>query len=184
LSKTVSFLDFTQGHLQSLVDASRAGDQQAFAQLSGIVSDIAEEYFHSKYRIGKIRSLQDAEDLTQNVYLTFTEQFVKIERIENWLRKVLFYTFINYYKKNRASLFYDDERALRRKAASENVEDTLDVQQILSVVNKLSEEKQLVIKLRFWDGMKFADIAGLMGKTSDAVKKIFYRSIIEIKRHL
>ena len=46
--------------------------------------------------------MEDVEDLTNNVYLIFAEQYQNIDNLQNWLRKVLFITFVKWYKRNRA----------------------------------------------------------------------------------
>jgi RNA polymerase sigma factor (sigma-70 family) len=51
-------------------------------------------------------------------------------------------------------------------------------------VDKLSKEKQDIIKMRFWEELKFSEIAEKLGKSEDAIKKMFYRTIEEIKKLL
>lgn len=182
MSQQISFLTFSQGHLQELVSKARAGDSAAFSKLAGIISGIALEYFLAKHRMGKIALKEDAEDLAQNVHLSFTEQFSKIDSVEHWLRKVLFYTFVTFYKRSKSKTVVRDERVTAGKMIFDKIDEKLDVQKILAIVSTLSEEKQTVIRHRFWDGMKFEDIGNLICKKPDAVKKIFYRAIIEIKK--
>ncbi|MCK7521478.1 MAG: sigma-70 region 4 domain-containing protein [Ignavibacteriales bacterium] len=59
--------------------------------------------------------------------------------------------------------------------------ETLDAEKILSIVDTLSEEKQKIIKMRFWEDLKFSEIAENLNKSEDAVKKMFYRTIEELK---
>lgn len=51
-------------------------------------------------------------------------------------------------------------------------------------MDTLSEEKQEILKLRFWGDLKFNEIAEKLNKNEAAVKKMFYRSIEEIKNKL
>lgn len=62
-----------------------------------------------------------------------------------------------------------------------NPVDKLDAEKILSEVEALSKEKQVILKLRFWEGLKFNEIAENLSKSEDAVKKMFYRTIEELK---
>jgi RNA polymerase sigma factor (sigma-70 family) len=57
----------------------------------------------------------------------------------------------------------------------------IDAESALSVLNKLSEEKQEIVKLRFWGDLKFNEIAEKLNKNEAAVKKMFYRTLLEIK---
>jgi len=51
-------------------------------------------------------------------------------------------------------------------------------------MNTLSEEKQEIIKLRFWGDLKFNEIAEKLNKNEAAVKKMFYRTLVELKDKL
>ena len=62
-----------------------------------------------------------------------------------------------------------------------NPGDKVDAEKILSLLNTLSEEKQKILKMRFWEDLKFAEIAENLNKSEDAVKKMFYRTIEELK---
>ena len=48
----------------------------------------------------------------------------------------------------------------------------------------MSEEKQEIVKLRFWGDLKFSEIAEKLDKNEAAVKKMFYRTLLEIKDKL
>lgn len=59
-----------------------------------------------------------------------------------------------------------------------------DVNAILKEIDSLSEEKQEILKMRFWGDLKFSEIAEKLNKNEAAVKKMFYRSIEELKNKL
>lgn len=182
--KKIDFLSIQKSELEKLLGSSLAGDSKAFSKISVYVRDIALSYFMSKYRAGKILNKDDAEDLTNSVYLAFAEQYNRIDNIENWLRRVIFLTFVQFYKKNSARKTYE----LSDRMAAENtnifVENSFDVSTIRKVLETLSEEKQEIIKLRFWGELKFQEIAERLDKSEAAVKKMFYRTIEEIKDKL
>lgn len=60
----------------------------------------------------------------------------------------------------------------------------IDAESILTLLNTLSEEKQEIVKLRFWGDLKFNEIAEKLNKNEAAVKKMFYRTLLEIKEML
>lgn len=60
----------------------------------------------------------------------------------------------------------------------------IDADSVLSMLDTLSEEKQEIVKLRFWGDLKFAEIAEKLNKNEAAVKKMFYRTLLEIKDKL
>jgi DNA-directed RNA polymerase specialized sigma24 family protein len=99
--KKLDFISFSQKELKELFRASCEGDSKAFNELSEYVRHIACSYFHSKYRQGRIYNKDDVDDLANNVYLSFAEQYNKIDNLEFWLRRVLFLNFVNWYKKTK-----------------------------------------------------------------------------------
>jgi len=177
----LNYTNFTREELDKLLSSAKNGENDSFKDLSGYLRHISYTYFLSKYNLGKIGRIEDVEDLTNNVYLSFAEQYHKIENLEYWLRRVLFLNFINWYKKSHTRNIFSLEEARYVQNDEISPADKLDAERILSLLNKLTTEKQLVIKLRFWEGLKFAEIAEQMNKSEDAVKKIFYRTIEELK---
>jgi RNA polymerase sigma-70 factor (ECF subfamily) len=177
----LNYINFSQKELEELFTSARNGDSSAFKDLSSHVRNICYSYFLSKQRQGKITNIDDVDDLTNNVYLSFAEQYHKIENLEFWLRRVLFLNFVSWYKKNSSRKVFELNEAFYIENKELNPNDKLDAERILSVVDTLSSEKQKILKMRFWEGLKFAEIAEAIGKSEDAVKKMFYRTIEELK---
>jgi RNA polymerase sigma-70 factor (ECF subfamily) len=183
-SDRLNYINFTQKELDSLFNSAREGNSKAFNELSGYVRNISFSYFNSKLRQGKIINKDDVDDLANNVYLSFAEQYHKIENIEFWLRRVLFLNFVNWYKKNKARKMINIDDVYYLKEDTSNPGDSVDAEKILSVLDTLGEDKRKIIKLRFYEDLKFAEIAEILHKSEDAVKKMFYRTIEELKGKL
>jgi RNA polymerase sigma factor (sigma-70 family) len=60
----------------------------------------------------------------------------------------------------------------------------IDAETVLTLLDNLSEEKQEIVKMRFWGELKFNEIAEKLNKNEAAVKKMFYRTLIEIREKL
>jgi RNA polymerase sigma-70 factor, ECF subfamily len=178
----LNYINFSQKELGKLFSSARDGDAAAFKELSGYVRNICYSYFLSKHRQGKIRNIEDVDDLTNNVYLSFAEQYQNIENLEFWLRRVLFLNFISWHKKNSSHKTFELNEAYYVEDKEMNPNDKIDAEKILSLLNTLSSDKQKILKMRFWEGLKFAEIAESINKSEDAVKKMFYRTIEELKR--
>ena len=179
--KNLNYINFTQKELGALFTKVKQGDSNSFAELSGYVRHISYSYFNSKLKKGKIKNKEDVEDLSNNVYISFAEQYHKIENLEFWLRRVLFLSFVNWYKKNASRRSTELNEARYLPSRETNPGDSVDVQKIMKLIDTLSEDKQKVLKMRFWEDLKFSEISEQLGKSEDAVKKIFYRSIEELK---
>lgn len=179
-----NYTNFNKKELDDLFLSSKNGDSASFERLSGHVRHIAYTYFQSKLRKGKIVNEEDIEDLSNNVYLSFAEQYHKIENLEFWLRRVLYLNYINFYKKSHTYRTFELEEAQYVEDSNYDPGSLLDVQIIVSILDTLSIDKQQVLKLRFWEDLKFSEIAERLQKSEDAVKKMFYRTIEEIKNKL
>jgi RNA polymerase sigma-70 factor (ECF subfamily) len=148
------------------------------------VREISYSYFISKFHQKRIPNVDDVDDLTQSVYLSFAEQFQNIEEPEKWLRRVLFLSFVRWYKRNK----YTAHSPLKQNIpAPDNLSissDIIDAESVISVLDTMSEEKQEIVKLRFWGDLKFSEIAEKLNKNEAAVKKMFYRTLLEIKEKM
>lgn len=182
--QTLNYINFTQKELADLFISAKEGNSKAFEKLSLYVRHISHTYFLSKYRQGKLLNQDDADDLTNNVYLSFAEQYNKIDNLEFWLRRVLFLNFVNFYKKQKDHRTFELDEARHIESSSSDPADTIDAGKVVDLLNELSEEKQKIVKMRFWEDLKFSEIAEQTGKSEDAVKKMFYRTIEELKLKL
>ena len=124
------------------------------------------------------------DDLASNVYIAFAEQYHKIEAIENWLRRVLFLTFVRWYKQNNQRRTFELNEEITADDSNLRTDEGFDVNAILNILDTLSEEKQEIVKLRFWGDLKFSEIAERLNKNEAAIKKMFYRTIEELKNKL
>ena len=132
----------------------------------------------------KLGYIEDVDDLTNNVYLAFAEQYHKIDNLENWLRKVLFLTFVKWYKRNRAKATSQLDDNISSNEPSELSSDLIDASTAMTILKTLSDEKQEIVRLRIWGELKFSEIAEEMNKSEVAVKKMFYRTLNELKDKL
>jgi RNA polymerase sigma factor (sigma-70 family) len=167
-----------------LLSASKEGNSQAFTKISTYVREISYSYFLSKHRSKKIINKDDVDDLATNVYISFAEQYHKIDAIENWLRRVLFLTFVRWYKQNNERRTFELNEEITADDSNIRIDEGFDVNAIAKILDTLSSEKQEIVKLRFWGDLKFSEIAENLNKNEAAIKKMFYRTIEEIKNKL
>lgn len=182
--KKIDFLTFTKSELELLLVSSKDGDSKAFSKLSEYIREISYSYFLSKHRAHKISNKDDVDDLANNVYISFAEQYHKIDIVENWLRRVLFLTFVRWYKQNNQRRTYELNEEITADDSNLRTDEGFDVNAILKILDTLSEDKQEIVKLRFWGDLKFSEIAEKLNKNEAAIKKMFYRTIEELKNKL
>ena len=61
---------------------------------------------------------------------------------------------------------------------------TEELSRIRSIIKNLNEEEQDLIRLRYVADLSFAEIADLLGKREDAVKKSVYRLLARLKSQM
>ena len=184
LKSEKTYQTFTGEELTVLLSSAAQGDLRSFNEISKHVRSISFSYFLSKYKSGKLKNRDDADDLANNVFLAFSDQYRKIENIEHWIRKVLFLTFVNWYKKQKKYSHSQIYENLTIQDSIPNFGDNIDLQKISSIISELKESKQKIIKMRFWEGLKFNEISEKLNKNEAAVKKMLYRTLEEIRNKL
>lgn len=177
-------MNISKPELESLLISSKEGDSKSFNKISGYVREISYSYFLSKHRAHKITNKDDVDDLATNVYIAFAEQYHKIDAIENWLRRVLFLTFVRWYKQNNLRRTLELNEDITADDSNLRTDEGFDVNAILKILDTLNEDKQEIVKLRFWGDLKFSEIAEKLNKNEAAIKKMFYRTIEELKNKL
>ena len=122
--------------------------------------------------------------MVRPVYLSFAEQYQNIEEIEKWLRRVLFLNFVRWYKTSKRKRTSELKENIPTPDNTIETSTLVDADTILSVLDTMSEEKQEIVKLRFWGDLKFSEIGEKLNKNEAAVKKMFYRTLLDIKEKL
>ena len=104
--------------------------------------------------------------------------------LKSGCERVLFLNFVRWYKANKSRSFSQLRESL---PAPDNLYDSsalIDAESVLTILNTLTEDKQEIVKLRFWGDLKFSEIAEKLNKNEAAVKKMFYRTLLELKEKL
>jgi len=141
------------------------------------------------YVRSRLASWQDSEDIVVDVFLVALESelFPRLaERAQiAWLRRVTQHKIADFY------------RTAGRKP-SVNIDDVADVLQdhdspedaalrgeeylaLRSVVEELSPEQQSILRMRFSEGLRCAQIAARLGKQEGTVRKILSRTLNQLR---
>ena len=100
------------------------------------------------------------------------------------MRRVLFLTFVRWYKQNNLRRTFELNEEITADDSNLRTDEGFDLTAVLNILDTLSEEKQEIVKLRFWGDLKFSEIAERLKKNEAAIKKMFYRTIEELKNKL
>lgn len=164
---------------------AKEGDREAF-------SNLYELYFTPifRYIYFRTRNRREAEDLTQTIFLKVYRSLPRFQ--EKGVPPLAYFfaiaknTLIDFWKK-RKDLILDDSReaTLPAAAAEEHPEKLVEKMEAAQVVHRalplLTAEQQEVLVLRFINDVATAEIAGMLGKSEEAVRQLQCRALKKLR---
>ena len=131
-----------------------------------------------------------AEDLTANVFIKMIKA-IRASRgwktsFSAWLYRIAHNIVVDHFRRmDRVQDLPLDERLVAaRGSPHEATERTLGVESIGRALGHLTEDQQLVIVHKFFEGYSNREVARMMGKTEGAIKSLQYRALASLRRHL
>lgn len=138
--------------------------------------------FHKNY--------EDAEDFTQEVFLKAYENlegFSNSVPFSAWIYRIGYNHGINRISKKEAESFALTEDTENWLAAPDDTPDKVlekeeDRNVVGKILRKLPEMYNIVIKMRFFDGLSYKEMAEIIGKPINTVKSHIFRAKELIKK--
>jgi RNA polymerase sigma-70 factor, ECF subfamily len=176
------------GALASESEPLQAATDEQLASRGDAVSftELYERYLPAVYRyIGAhVRAREEAEDLTSEAFRqmwTSRRGYGRLGTFRAWLFSIVRHTVADHYRRQRPT-------AQLAPAVAEHVVDEAPTPEdhvvqderelhARQLVGELSLEQQEILRLRFAAELSYAEIAEVIGKREDAVKKIAYRAL-------
>jgi RNA polymerase sigma-70 factor (ECF subfamily) len=167
-----------------LIARAAEGDRDAFGQL--YERYVVRVFRHVYVLMGDPKA---AEDLTADTFLKALEAMPRYEvrgiPYLAWLLRIAHNLTINHKKsaKNRGhAQLPEDLRATRRFSLPEEAcHLKLEAEEMWRQVRTLRDSQRQVIVMRFVDGLRYAEIAKVMGKSESAVRVIQYRALSSLR---
>ncbi|MGH2690234.1 MAG: sigma-70 family RNA polymerase sigma factor, partial [Actinomycetota bacterium] len=148
-----------------------------------------------------LRAKGGASDLVQQTFLEAHQDFGRFtggsaDELRAWLRQMLLHNLANFARRYRragkrrldreaavgsrgwADLPADTSSPSRRAAAQERDEA---LEQALA---RLPDDYREILVLRYWEGCRFEEVARRMGRTANAVRKLWGRAIERLQAEL
>jgi len=168
----------------ALLQQVAKGDENAFAGLVRL-------YWKNIYAhaLSWVRSAEEAEELTQDIFLKVwhaREQITRIENFENWLFIISRNTIVSAVRKklNRPTFIQEqemEERSLRPDALSESRQH---YQVLLNGIGLLPEKRQEVFRMSRLEGLTHEQIAERLGIHKDTVAQYIVKAVAFLKSYL
>lgn len=141
-----------------------------------------------RYIRSRVATEQEAEDLTSQTFMAAFEGLQNYRErgyFSAWLFRIARSKLMDHFRRSR------DELPLE---AIENNGETVDalarvvrsdaLRKLSSLIQGLGDADRELIRLRYVADLSFAEMAGVLGKREDAVKKSLYRLLANIKAQM
>ncbi len=168
---------------QAVIEQAQSGDQDALGALYSF-------YFPRVYRyvVGRVRSTQDAEDVTEEVFLRMV---VKLKQFEwrglpfgAWVFRIARNEVVSHARRQRrrgvtAPLPETMPDARQDHVAAHELQSTIEV--VREATARLPAAQRDVIALRFGAGLSVAETAQALAKTENNVKVLQHKAIVRLR---
>ena len=130
----------------------------------------------------------DVDDLTQEILLKLIQNWSCYDQskpLEPWVARVAINACRD--RKRRSRLRYNveiEEFALGQMADPLELPEDTDAQQETSrLLTAISSQARVIVRLRFWQGLTYEEIAKVTKRTPASVKKQLSRALHELRKH-
>ncbi len=170
-----------------LIESFRGGNDQAFNQL--VIRYQQRVYWAARRILG---SHEDADDAVQEVFLRVYRKlhtFRGSSEFFTWLYRIAINVSLNASRKRKIGDFFNlDALHERQPAEREDPESILIRGQERALLDRavarLPEKQKAVFMMRYHEGMKFDEIASMLGRSVGGVKSNFFHALRKIDRYV
>jgi RNA polymerase sigma-70 factor (ECF subfamily) len=181
----VTFLP-QKSDIPALIERAKRYEHQALTELCELY--YRDVYSYIYYRVSDV---QDAEDLTDDVFLKMVEAIRSCRAREEkpflaWLFRIANNSVVDHHRRQavRDHLPLDEEQLPTHAGPEAPVETKLTQERLQQAIPELTDDQQEVIILRFVEGLSNAEIAWILGKSEGAIKALQRRGLASLRRIL
>ena len=138
-----------------------------------------------RYAYSRIGDVQAAEDVTAQTFLAALEGFDTLRaknRFSSWLFGIARNKIMDHFRSLRRSVpLQEDAPSSEEEDPARLVTESDQVRQLSDMLASLPEDERELLRLRFLAQLSFAEMAYLLGRNEDAVKKSVYRLLARLQ---
>jgi RNA polymerase sigma-70 factor, ECF subfamily len=132
-----------------------------------------------RYLLSRIQDVDAAKDLTSQTYLAALQAFPRYRHQGHLLAWLIFIArgkLIDHIRRNKFIVRMDESLPASMMENPEwSTERRERIHQLRALFPTLEADERELLRLRFAAGLRMADIAQMMGKSEEAIKKTLYR---------
>ncbi len=143
-----------------------------------------------RYLCSRTSSEQEAEDLTSQTFIKALSSLPQLrhnERFRSWLFTIARNIVMDFFRKQQkqSELLTDDPPAVvEQQDLATSLIQSDRVQQLSRLLEKLEEKELDLLRLRILGELTFNEMAGILHRSPQAVKKSYYRLLARLKSQL
>jgi RNA polymerase sigma-70 factor, ECF subfamily len=170
-----------------IIEKAIGGDDEAFSIL--YQENLKKIYNYIYYRTG---NSHDAEDLTARVFQRALNHISKYKRTDvpfsAWLYRIAHNLVANWHRDNNRKkevpLEEQTELRNRQEIPEKDLEDRQEIEFLLKSIHRLSNDRQMVLILKYVEDLSNSEIGEIMRKSEGAIKSLYHRTLIELREYL
>ena len=167
--------------INNLVILAQNGQKQAFGELYEI---FAPEIY--RFVFFRTRSRQDAEDLTQKIFIkaykALKKSKGKFRNFRAWLYQISRNTVIDYYRTLKIHISWETKIIKSKVNVEEEVLHKEEIEEVFQLLEKLKEREKEILILYYIQGFQLKEIARIMKKSPLAIRLTKHRAIKKLKK--
>ncbi len=140
------------------------------------------------YLYSRLQNVQEAEDLTAQTFLTAFKSFDNLrkeEHFSSWLFTIARHKAMDHFRSRKTlSTFQEGMISSEEGNPLSSAIHLEQVKAVSGLIRELPEEEQELLRLRFVSELSFPEIARILQKNTEAVKKSTYRLLARLKEKL
>lgn len=174
--------------MAQLVEAAQAGSAEAFGELYDALVDPIYRYIF--YRVS---SREDAEDLTEQVFLRGWEYLAQFRptagaTFSSWLFRIAHNAVVDLYRERTRTGTVEISEAISDDAARANPSREaalrLASDSLRSAIGQLPENYQSIIILKFVNEFSNQEISAILGKPEGSIRVLQFRALARLREIL
>ena len=143
-----------------------------------------------RYLYSRVGSLHEAEDLTSQTFITAYESMPRYRErghFAAWLFRIAQSKLMDYFRKNKVLTYGVEESIEGTSDSGDTLNDLIEddeLRQIRLLIWRLRDDEQDLIRLRYVADLTFAEMAEVLGKREDAVRKSHDRLLARLRNQM
>lgn len=161
---------------------AKRGDSEAFGALYDAYADKIYRYLY--YRT---QHRETAEDLTSQTFLKALDGLSGFDEARGtfsaWIYRIARNALIDHYRATRETVDIDDVWDLKSDEDVErDVEARERIEKLQPYLKALPKDQRELLLLRLWDGLSYAEISAIVGRSEDACKMAYSRTVARLRK--